>query len=132
MLPGGTSVRLQLSWFLPAGIEATPAPSCELGRPGPALAARLLGHALMVICRHAGQWFVRHGTSPIVMTHNQVRVFFRSYRCRFAWFVRLASHHSQVAFLAFVVNESLSSFMLHVLRLSSTKVLMFAIVFRAL
>ena len=59
----------------------------------------------MVSCWHAGQWFVRHGTWPIViMTQNQVRVFFRSYRCPFAWFVRLARHHSQVAFLAFVVD----------------------------
>ena len=57
--------------------------------------------------RYAGQWFVRHGTSPIVMTQNQVRVFFRSYRCPFAWFVRLVRHHSQVAFLAFVVDVAL-------------------------
>ena len=38
---GGTSVRSQLSWFLLADFEATPASSCELGRPWPA--ARLVG-----------------------------------------------------------------------------------------
>ena len=126
-----TSVRLQLSWFLLADFDATPASSCELGRLWPV--ARLVGPCAdgelsacrSVVCSPRDVADRDDSESgAYVLPLLPVSVCMVCAPCPPPFAGRFSGVCGRCC-----LNESLSSFVLHVLRLSSTEVLRFAIVF---